>query len=66
MADNTAKASRSGSTWETFTLPSGGATSDIRKSVAAIKSKVTEENKIFIDASVVNGGVRIKIVNQKQ
>lgn len=46
--------------WSTFKVPPGGSSSDIRRSAEAIKSQVAKEKKVFGDASLLNGGTRVK------
>lgn len=61
MADKISKQlSSQSSGWDSFKLPPGGSSQDIRRSVAGIQSKVSEEKKIFAGASLMNGGTRTK------
>lgn len=58
MANASAKVSTNDSSWAAFTQPSGGSTSDIRRSSAVIRNQVTGEIKIFSESSLINGGTR--------
>lgn len=59
MAAKIARDPNPTSSWSNFKLPPGGSSDDIRKSVAVIQSKVSEEKKIFSEASLMNGGSKL-------
>lgn len=61
MADKSSNSSTlTSSSWAEFKVPPGGSSNDIRKRVADIQSRVSEEKKIFASASLVNGGTKTK------
>lgn len=42
--------------WVDFKMSSNGTSGDIRRSAAEIRTKVSEERKIFADTSIFDGG----------
>lgn len=55
---NAIETAASSSGWGSYKSISGGTTSDIRRSVAEMKSQITQESKIFSGSSILNGGIR--------
>lgn len=47
------------SSWASFKSMPNGSASEIRKSVAELRSHVTEERKIFSSASIFDGGTKV-------
>lgn len=56
-AESSAKA-MAGSSWDNFKMTSNGTSGDIKKSAAQIRTKVSEESKIFSNSSIFDGGTK--------
>lgn len=59
MNNQSAKPKTSSHSWGSFKL-STGTSKDVRRSAATIQGRVESERKVFLDASLVNGGTKTK------